>query len=60
VIPSPFELSETEFGIGLRSNDAYLATSLGQAIDSLRADGTIDRMLLEHTLARGSPAFEKR
>jgi polar amino acid transport system substrate-binding protein len=51
VIPAPFALSETEFGIGLRSNDAYLASTLGQAIDSLRADGTIDRLLVEHILA---------
>ena len=51
LIPAPFALSETEFGIALRSNDAYLATSLGQAIDSLRADGTIDRLLVEHMLA---------
>jgi polar amino acid transport system substrate-binding protein len=51
VIPAPFELSETEFGIGLRSNDAYLATTLGQAIDSLRSDGTINQLLVEHSLA---------
>jgi polar amino acid transport system substrate-binding protein len=50
-IPPPFELLQTEFGIGLRSNDSYLSVALGQAIDSLRADGTIDRLLIEHTLA---------
>jgi polar amino acid transport system substrate-binding protein len=60
VIPPPFELAETELGIGLRSNDAYLATTLGQAIDSLRADGTIDRLLVEHVLAPKSPSAEKR
>jgi polar amino acid transport system substrate-binding protein len=60
VIPPPFELSETELGIGLRSNDAYLATTLGQAIDSLRADGTIDRLLVEHSLAPKSASAEKR
>jgi polar amino acid transport system substrate-binding protein len=59
VIPAPFELSETEFGIGLRSNDAYLATTLGQAIDSLRADSTIDRLLVEHTLAAKPPSRAK-
>ncbi len=51
VIPPPFELLETELGIGLRSNDAYLSVTLGQAIDSLRADGTIDALLVAHTLA---------
>jgi polar amino acid transport system substrate-binding protein len=60
VIPAPFELSQTELGIGLRSNDAYLATTLGQAIDSLRADGTIDRLLVEHNLAPRSASAEKR
>jgi polar amino acid transport system substrate-binding protein len=60
VIPPPFELSQTELGIGLRSNDAYLATTLGQAIDSLRADGTIDRLLVEHVLAPKSAPSEKR
>jgi polar amino acid transport system substrate-binding protein len=60
VIPAPFELSETEFGIALRSNDAYLAVTLGQAIDSLRADGTIDRLLVEHTLAAKPPSGAKR
>ena len=60
VIPAPFELSQTELGIGLRSNDAYLATTLGQAIDSLRADGTIDRLLVEHNLAPKSAPAEKR
>jgi polar amino acid transport system substrate-binding protein len=60
VIPAPFELSQTELGIGLRSNDAYLATTLGQAIDSLRADGTIDRLLVEHVLAPKSASAEKR
>jgi polar amino acid transport system substrate-binding protein len=60
MIPAPFELSQTELGIGLRSNDAYLATTLGQAIDSLRADGTIDRLLVEHVLAPKSASAEKR
>jgi polar amino acid transport system substrate-binding protein len=50
-IPPPFELLQTEFGIGLRSNDSYLSVALGQAIDSLRTDGTIDRLLVEHSLA---------
>ncbi len=50
-IPPPFELLTTEFGIGLRSNDSYLSVALGQAIDSLRADGTIERLLIEHALA---------
>jgi polar amino acid transport system substrate-binding protein len=50
-IPPPFELLTTEFGIGLRSNDSYLSLALGQAIDSLRADGTIERLLVEHALA---------
>jgi polar amino acid transport system substrate-binding protein len=60
IIPPPFELAETELGIGLRSNDAYLATTLGQAIDSLRADGTIDRLLVEHVLAPKFTSAEKR
>jgi polar amino acid transport system substrate-binding protein len=60
VIPAPFALLETEFGIGLRSNDAYLAVTLGQAIDSLRADGTIDRLLVEHTLAAKPPSGVKK
>jgi polar amino acid transport system substrate-binding protein len=51
VIPPPFDLTETEFGIAVRSNDAYLATTLGQAIDSLRSDGTIAGLLVEHMLA---------
>jgi len=38
----------------------YLATTLGQAIDSLRADGTIDRLLAEHVLAPKSASAEKR
>jgi ABC-type amino acid transport substrate-binding protein len=60
VIPAPFELLQTEFGIGLRSNDAYLATTLGQAIDSLRSDGTVDRLLAEHTLAAKLPPGAKK
>ncbi len=60
VIPPPFELSDTELGIGLRSNDAYLATTLGQAIDSLRADGTVDRLVVEHVLGPKSTSVEKR
>jgi polar amino acid transport system substrate-binding protein len=51
IIPSPFELSETELGIAVRSHDAFLSVTLGQAIDALRADGTIDRLLAEHGLA---------
>jgi polar amino acid transport system substrate-binding protein len=60
VIPAPFELAETELGIGLRSNDAYLATTLGQAIDSLRSDGTIDQLLVEHTLTAKPPSTAKK
>jgi len=60
IIPPPFALSETEIGIGLRSNDAYLAVTLGQAIDSLRADGTVDRLLVEHTLAATSSSGAKQ
>lgn len=59
VIPAPLELAETEFGIGLRSNEAYLATTLGQAIDSLRSDGTIDRLLVEHMLTAKPPSAAK-
>jgi len=51
VIPTPFELQPTELGIGLRSKDAFLSVTLGQAIDSLRADGTISRLLVENGLA---------
>jgi polar amino acid transport system substrate-binding protein len=51
VIPSPFELYETELGIAVRTHDAFLSASLGQAIDALRADGTLDRLLVEHGLA---------
>jgi len=60
VIPPPFELAETEFGIALRSNDAYLATTLGQAIDSLRSDGTINQLLVEHKLAARPQSAAKR
>ena len=60
VIPPPFELAETEFGIALRSNDAYLATTLGQAIDSLRSDGTINQLLVEHMLAARRQSAAKR
>jgi polar amino acid transport system substrate-binding protein len=51
VMPAPFELQPTELGIGLRSNDSFLSLTLGQAIDSLRADGTINRLMVENTLA---------
>jgi polar amino acid transport system substrate-binding protein len=51
IIPSPFEPYETEFGIAVRSRDAFLSAALGQAIDALRADGTINRLLVEHGLA---------
>jgi polar amino acid transport system substrate-binding protein len=51
VIPPPFELYETEFGIAVRSRDAFLSAALGQAIDALRADGTVDRLLAENKLA---------
>jgi polar amino acid transport system substrate-binding protein len=54
VIQTPFELQPTEFGIGLRSNDSFLSVTLGQAIDSLRADGTIDRLMVENLLAAKS------
>lgn len=60
LIPPPFELAETEFGIALRANDAYLATTLGQAIDSLRSDGTVDQLLVEHTLSTKPAATAKR
>ena len=51
MIPPPFDLLETEFGVGMRSVDSYLSTTVGQAIDSLRADGTIEALLFEHLLA---------
>jgi len=51
VIPAPFELQPTELGIGLRSKESFLSVTLGQAIDSLRADGTIDRLMVENSLA---------
>ena len=51
IIPSPFALYETEFGIALRAHDTFLSAMLGQAIDALRVDGTIDRLLTEHGLA---------
>jgi polar amino acid transport system substrate-binding protein len=51
IIAAPFESSETEFGIALRSKDRYLSTTLGQAIEALRADGTIDTLLVDHGLA---------
>jgi polar amino acid transport system substrate-binding protein len=50
-ISSPFALYDTEFGIAVRAHDTFLNTMLGQAIDALRADGTIDRLLAEHGLA---------
>jgi polar amino acid transport system substrate-binding protein len=51
LISPPFELAPTDIGIALRSNDSYLMVALGQAIDSLRSDGTIDALLVEHGLA---------
>jgi ABC-type amino acid transport substrate-binding protein len=51
VIPSPFPLYETELGIAVRSHDMFLSTALGQAIDALQTDGTIERLLAEHGLA---------
>jgi polar amino acid transport system substrate-binding protein len=51
IIPSPFALYETEFGIAVRAHDSFLGAALGQAIDALRTDGTIDRLLVEHGLA---------
>jgi polar amino acid transport system substrate-binding protein len=56
IIPSPFPPYETEFGIAVRSHDMFLSTALGQAIDALRADGTIDRLLVEHGLAAAKDA----
>jgi polar amino acid transport system substrate-binding protein len=55
IIPSPFELYETELGIAVRTRDAFLSAALGEAIDALRADGTIDRLLAEHGLAAPRP-----
>ena len=54
-VVSPFEPYETELGIAVRARDAFLSTTLGQAIDALRADGTIDRLLVEHGLAASKP-----
>jgi polar amino acid transport system substrate-binding protein len=51
LIQPPFELQPTELGIALRSKDSFLSVTLGQAIDSLRADGTVDRLLVENRLA---------
>jgi polar amino acid transport system substrate-binding protein len=51
VIPAPFELQPTELGVGVRSNDSFLSVTLGQAIDSLRDDGSIDRLMVENLLA---------
>jgi polar amino acid transport system substrate-binding protein len=51
LISAPFDLAPTEIGIAMRSNDSYLMTMLGQAIDSLRSDGTIDALLATHNLA---------
>ena len=51
IIPSPFALYETEFGIAVRAHDTFLSAMLGQAIDALRAEGRIDRLLAEHGLA---------
>jgi polar amino acid transport system substrate-binding protein len=60
IMPSPFKLFQTELGIALRSHDAFLSVSLGQAIDALQADGTIDRLLAEHVLAAPKPAGTQR
>ena len=56
VIPSPIPLYETELGIAVRSHDMFLSTALGQAIDALRTDGTIDRLLAEHGLTASKEA----
>jgi polar amino acid transport system substrate-binding protein len=55
IIPSPFKPYETELGIAVRTQDSFLSATLGQAIDALRADGTIDRLLAEHGLAAPKP-----
>ncbi|MEQ1867925.1 MAG: ABC transporter substrate-binding protein, partial [Micropepsaceae bacterium] len=56
----PFAIPPLEIGVGLRTQDAYLSTSLGQAIDFLRADGTVDRLMKEHHLApvAGAPTVK--
>jgi len=56
LITAPFEPYETELGIALRSNERFLMKALGDAIESLRADGTIDRLLVAHGFAAAKPA----
>lgn len=49
--PPPFAIRPLETGIGTRSNDTYLNQILSDAIDALRADGTVERLLIEHSFA---------
>ena len=46
-VPVPF----IEIGIALRTQDAFLSSSLSQAIEVLVSDGTIDRLLVAYGLA---------
>lgn len=48
----PFASEPVELGIGIRTQDTYLNTMLGQAIAALEADGTIAALLAEHKLSR--------
>lgn len=50
-----FPIAETRFVLGLRPQEDFLNLSLGQAIDSLRQQGVIDRLAREHGLLPAEP-----
>jgi polar amino acid transport system substrate-binding protein len=47
----PFSAEPIQLGIGIRVQDAYLNSLLGEAIAALREDGTVRELLVEHRLA---------
>lgn len=46
----PFPARATELGIATRTQDGYLNTLLSDAIAALEADGTIEALMIAHTL----------
>lgn len=51
VSPLPFPVRAREIGVATRTRDGYLNSLLGDAIEALLADGTVDALLREHALA---------
>lgn len=51
VLPQiPFTIEPTQFVMALRPQEQFIELSLGQAIAELTADGTIERLAVEHGL----------